>query len=104
MLAVASRPQDAPPGARQYDRRDGKKGEQGAPERDLAQRISGKLPFHDRIAAGKHHGRADRVGDPERDLVAPRRSRVGDGHLAGSIGRMTILTFLLDYWHRSAAF
>jgi hypothetical protein len=27
------------------------------------------LPFHDRIAAGEHHGRADHVGDPERDLV-----------------------------------
>jgi hypothetical protein len=36
MLAVASRPQDAPSGARQYDRRDGQECEQGALERDLA--------------------------------------------------------------------
>ena len=94
MLAVASRPQDAPPGARQYDRRDGEECEQGTPERDLAERIRGKLPFHDRIAAGKHHGRADHVGDPERDLVAPRRSQFGDRHRAEPIGRISISTLL----------
>jgi hypothetical protein len=58
MLAVASRPQDTPPGARQHIRRDGQECEQGAPERDLAQRIGGKLPLHDRIAAGEHRGGA----------------------------------------------
>ena len=45
MLAVASRPQDAPPGARQYDRRDGQEREQRAPERDLAQRIVASCHF-----------------------------------------------------------
>jgi len=100
VLAVASRPQDAPSGARQYDRRDGKKGEQGAPERDLAKRISGQLPFHDRIAAGKRHGRADRVGDPERNLVpSRRRSRVGDGHPAGPFGQMSIRTPIYEQSH-----
>ena len=91
MLAVALRLPDTPPGARQHDRRDGQEREQRAPERNLAQRIGGKLPFHDRIAAGEHHGRADHVGDPERDLVAPR-SRTGDGHRAGPTGRMSIGT------------
>src|SRR5256885_3513382 len=47
MLAVASRPPDAPPGARQYDRRDAEECEQGTPARDLAERVRGKLPFHD---------------------------------------------------------
>src|SRR6516225_9830337 len=89
MLAIASRPQDAPPGAWQYDRRDGQEREQGTPERDLAQRIAGKLPFHDRIAAGEHRGRADHVSDPERDLVAPCRNHVGDRHRAGPIGRIS---------------
>src|SRR5438105_7140088 len=37
MLTVASRPPDAPSGARQYDRRDGDECEQGAPESDLAE-------------------------------------------------------------------
>jgi hypothetical protein len=89
MLAVASRPQDTPPGARQYNRRDRQECEQGAPERDLAQRIGGKLPFHDRIAAGEHRGRADHVSDGERDLVAPRRTHFGDRHSAGPIGGYT---------------
>jgi hypothetical protein len=97
MLAVASRPPDTPPRAWQYDRRGGQEREQGAPERNLAQRIAGKLPFHDRIAAGEHHGRADHVGDPERDLVAPRRrSHIGDGHRAGPAGRMSIRTPLYE--------
>jgi hypothetical protein len=61
--------------------------------RPFAQRIAGKLPFHNRIAAGEHDGRADHVGDPERDLVAPRRrSHIGDGHRAGPTGRMSIRT------------
>ena len=100
MLAIALRPPDAPPSARQYHRRDGQECEQGAPERNLAQRIAGKLPFHDRIAAGEHHGRADRVGDPERDLVAlGRRSRIGDGHRARPTGRMSIRTPLYEQSH-----
>jgi hypothetical protein len=99
MLAVASRPQDAPPGARQYNRRDRQECEQGAPERDLAQRIGSKLPFHDRIAAGEHRGRADHVGDPERDLVAPRRSFVGDRHRAGLVGRIFIRTPFYEQPH-----
>ncbi len=90
MLAVALRPPDAPPGARQYDRHDGQECEQGAPERNLAERIGGKLPFHDRIAAGEHHGRADHVSNPERDLVAAR-GRFGGGHrffgVASAAGR-----------------
>jgi hypothetical protein len=76
-----------------YDRSDGQKCEQGASERDLAQRIGGELPFHERIAAGEHHGRADHVGNPERDLVAPGcRSHIRDGHRGGPIGRMSIRT------------
>ena len=74
------------------DRRDGQECEQGTPERDLAQRIGGKLPLHDRIAAGEHQSRADHVGDPERDLIAPRRSHVDDCHRAGPIGRLSIRT------------
>ena len=92
MLAVASRPQDAPPGARQYDRRHGQECEQGAPERHLAERIAGELPLHDRIAAGEHHGRTDHVGDPERDLVASPRSCLGNAHRAGPTGRISIRT------------
>ena len=92
MLAVPSCPQDAPPGARQYDRRHGQEREQGAPERDLAQRIAGELPLHDRIAAGEHHGRTDHVGDPARDLVASSRSCLGSAHRAGPTGRMSIRT------------
>jgi hypothetical protein len=82
MLAVAIRAQHGEPGARQYDHRYREEGEQGASERDLAQRIAFKLPFHDRIAAGEHHGRADHIGDAARDLVAPRNQRVEDGHPA----------------------
>src|ERR1700756_1853757 len=97
MLAVASRPEDAPPSAWQYDRRDGEECEQGAPERDLPQRIGGKFPFHNRIAPGEHRGRADHVGDPERDLAAPRRrSHICDGHRAGPFVRIFIRTPFFD--------
>jgi len=55
------------------------------------------LPFHDRIAAGEHHGRAEHVGDPERDLIAPRRrAHSGDGHRAAPIGRTFIRTPLYE--------
>src|SRR5436305_11824295 len=96
MLTVALRSEDTPSGAWQYDRGDGQEREQGAPERHLAKRIGGKLPFHNRIAAGEHEGRADHVGDPERDLVAPgRRGRIGDGHRVRPIGRISLASATL---------
>jgi hypothetical protein len=91
MLAVAVRAQHGETGARQYDRRYGQEREQRAPERDLAQRIAVKLPFHDRIAAREHHGRQDHVEDAARDLVAPRDERIWGGHQAAK-GLITSLT------------